>query len=334
MQTTQQARPESLLRLDHLGVEYKVKGGYLSAVKDVSLTVNRGEIFAIVGESGCGKSTIAHTILRLLMDGNERVTGGIYFKDEKLNDMSEPQIEKVRGKHIGMIFQNPLDSLNPVYRSGAQVAEAILLDNSNRQEVWEQVLALYRDVRMPDAEKRIRSYPHELSGGMRQRVMIAMMLSRNPELLIADEPTTALDVTIEAQILQILSELKRAYGTSILLITHNFGLVAEVADRIGVMYAGEMVEQGDVFEIFRNPIHPYTRLLMKALPRGTKAQGRLTTIDGTVPRLTEILPGCRFANRCPLAKPICAEQDPPVCDESEGHTFRCHFGEEAKAWTL
>ncbi len=320
---------EELLRLDNLSIEYKVKGGYLSAVKDVNFTINRGEIFAIVGESGCGKSTIAHSIMRLLPDHNERISGGIYFKGEKLNDMTDNQMEKIRGKHIGMIFQNPLDSLNPVYTTGAQVAEAIYMDNKNRLEVWEQVVKLYRDVKMPDAEKRVHSFPHELSGGMRQRVMIAMMLSRNPELLIADEPTTALDVTIEAQILQIIEELKKKFSTSIMLITHNFGLVAEVADRIGVMYAGEIVEQGDVFQIFENPMHPYTRLLMKALPRKTKFEGRLQTIDGAVPRLTDVKPGCRFTNRCPLAKDICFNVDPQTRNVSKDHFFRCHFGEEA-----
>ncbi|WP_353095105.1 ABC transporter ATP-binding protein [Tissierella praeacuta] len=320
---------EELLRLDNLSVDYKVKGGYLSAVKNVNLTINRGEIFAIVGESGCGKSTIAHSIMRLLPEHNEHISGSIYFKGEKLNDMTNKQMEKIRGKHIGMIFQNPLDSLNPVYTTGAQVAEAIYLDNKNRLEVWKQVAKLYRDVKMPDAEKRVHSFPHELSGGMRQRVMIAMMLSRNPELLIADEPTTALDVTIEAQILQIISELKREFSTSIMLITHNFGLVAEVADRIGVMYAGEMVEQGDVFEIFENPMHPYTRLLMKALPRKTKAEGRLQTIDGTVPRLTDVKSGCRFANRCPIAEEICFNTDPHFINVSKDHFFRCHFEEEA-----
>ncbi len=319
---------EELLRLDNLSVEYKVKGGYLSAVKNVNLTINRGEIFAIVGESGCGKSTIAHSIMRLLPDHNEIIRGNIYFKGENLNDMTSSQMEKIRGKHIGMIFQNPLDSLNPVYTTGAQVAEAIYMDNKNRLEVWQQVVRLYKDVKMPDPEKRVHSFPHELSGGMRQRVMIAMMISRNPELLIADEPTTALDVTIEAQILEIIKELKREFSTSIMLITHNFGLVAEVADRIGVMYAGEMIEQGDVFEIFENPMHPYTRLLMKALPRKTKAEGRLQTIDGTVPRLTDIKPGCRFANRCPYAKELCFNIEPRTKNVSKNHFFRCHFGEE------
>lgn len=186
-------------------------------------------------------------------------------------------MESIRGKHIGMIFQNPLDSLNPVYTTGSQVEEAILLDGLNHAQAWKKVLKLYQDVKMPDAVERAKSYPHEMSGGMRQRVMIAMMLSRNPELLIADEPTTALDVTIEAQILEIIKELKNTYNTAIMLITHNFGLVAEVADKIAVMYAGEVIESGDVFEIFEHPTHPYTTLLMQATPAKNKKRG--TTAD-------------------------------------------------------
>ncbi|MBQ1580177.1 MAG: ABC transporter ATP-binding protein, partial [Firmicutes bacterium] len=274
---------EELLRLEHLSIDYKVKGGYLSAVNDVNLSVNRGEILAVVGESGCGKSTIAHSIMNLLPGGNEEVEGKILFKGEDLRKYSRKQMEAIRGKDIGMIFQNPLDSLNPVYKTGKQVEEAILLDGIDRVQAWNKVLELYKDVKMPDAEVRANSFPHELSGGMRQRVMIAMMLSRNPELLIADEPTTALDVTIEAQILEIIKDLKKTYDTAIMLITHNFGLVAEVADKIAVMYAGEVIEYGDVFEIFEKPLHPYTTLLMKALPRKTKHEGRLQTIDGNVP---------------------------------------------------
>lgn len=318
---------DELLRLENVSINYKVRGGYLSAVKDVSFHVNRGEIFAVVGESGCGKSTVAHSIMRLL-DKNAVVLGSIKYNGTNLMELSNKQITGVRGHDIGMIFQNPLDSLNPVYTTGAQVNEAIRLDGISKLEGWKKVIDLYRNVKMPDAEKRVQAYPHEMSGGMRQRVMIAMMLSRNPSLLIADEPTTALDVTIEAQILEIISQLKKEFGTAVMLITHNFGLVAEVADRVAIMYAGELVEQGDVFEIFRAPKHPYTRLLMKALPRGTKQEGRLQTIDGTVPRLMEVQPGCRFANRCPMAKKICYEQDPAIRALSATHTYRCHFAEE------
>lgn len=326
---------EELLRLEHLCIDYKVKGGYLSAVNDVNLTVNKGEIVAVVGESGCGKSTVAHSIMRLLPGGNESVSGEIFFKGEDLTKYSKKQMEDIRGKEIGMIFQNPLDSLNPVYTTGSQVQEAILLDKVSKEDAWKRVIELYKDVKMPDAETRARSFPHELSGGMRQRVMIAMMLSRNPELLIADEPTTALDVTIEAQILEIIKSLKEQFNTAIMLITHNFGLVAEVADKIAVMYAGEIIEYGDVFEIFENPIHPYTRLLMQALPRRTKKEGRLRTIDGNVPRILDKKPGCRFANRCPYGEERCFSQTPDEVFTTETHKCRCFLAaagekEEAK----
>ena len=322
---------EELLKLEDLSIQYKVKDGYLSAVNGVNCTINKGEVFAIVGESGCGKSTVAHSIMKLLPGSNAEVTGKIIFKGKNLLEMDEGKIESVRGKEIGMIFQNPLDSLNPVYTVGSQVAEAIALDHVDRVEAWNRVIELFKSVKMPDAEERVKSFPHELSGGMRQRVMIAMMLSRYPELLIADEPTTALDVTIEAQILEIMCELKEKYNTAIMLITHNFGLVAEIADRIGIMYAGEMVETGDVFEIFENPKHPYTKLLMQALPRRTKTEGRLQTISGSVPRITEKKPECRFANRCPLAQDICFQASPQSVMVKEDHMCRCHLlGKEVK----
>ena len=322
---------EELLKLEDLSIQYKVKDGYLSAVNGVNCTINKGEVFAIVGESGCGKSTVAHSIMKLLPGSNAEVTGKIIFKGNNLLEMDEEKIESVRGKEIGMIFQNPLDSLNPVYTVGSQVAEAIALDHVDRVEAWNRGIELFKSVKMPDAEERVKSFPHELSGGMRQRVMIAMMLSRYPELLIADEPTTALDVTIEAQILEIMCELKEKYNTAIMLITHNFGLVAEIADRIGIMYAGEMVETGDVFEIFENPKHPYTKLLMQALPRRTKTEGRLQTISGSVPRITEKKPECRFANRCPLAQDICFQASPQTVMVKEDHMCRCHLlGKEVK----
>ena len=314
---------ETLLSLEHLSIDYKIKGGYLSAVHDVSMDICQGEIFAVVGESGCGKSTVAHSIMRLLSGGNAKIEGTIRFDGRDLMACSEKEMEAVRGKEIGMIFQNPLDSLNPVYTVGNQVSEAIVLDRVDKQEAMKRAIKLFQDVKMPDAEERADSFPHELSGGMRQRVMIAMMLSRNPRLLIADEPTTALDVTIEAQILEIIKELKEKSNTAILMITHNFGLVAEAADKIAVMYAGEVVESGDVFEIFEHPMHPYTRLLMKALPRKTKREGRLETIEGSVPRILDKKPGCRFANRCPYAAEACRNQTPDVTMVSETHRCRC-----------
>ena len=319
---------EQLLKINNLSIDYKVKDGYLSAVNKINLTINKGEIFALVGESGCGKSTIAHSLLQLLPAKNTVISGEAIFKDDNLVNMSAKKIEHVRGKEISMIFQNPLDSLNPVFKVGNQVQEAILLDKINKVDAWNKVIDLFKQVKMPDAEERANSFPHELSGGMRQRVMIAMMLSRNPELLIADEPTTALDVTIEAQILEILKQLRDNYDTAIMLITHNFGLVAEIADKIGVMYAGEMIEMGDVYEIFKNPIHPYTKLLMQALPRITKNHGRLTTIEGSVPRITEKKEECRFANRCPYATDKCRNQEPPLVVLENGHSYRCFKARE------
>ncbi len=318
---------DALLQLQQLSVDYKVKGGYLSAVHDVNLSIGKGEIFALVGESGCGKSTVAHSILSLLNGGNAKTSGRILFHDQNLNGLRAREIEKIRGGKIGMIFQNPLDSLNPVYTVGRQVMEAIQLDGADKSSTRERALELFREVKLPDPENCLERFPHELSGGMRQRVMIAMMISRKPELLIADEPTTALDVTIEANILRILKELRDENGTSILLITHNFGLVAEIADRIGVMYAGELIETGNVYEVFRNPQHPYTRLLMKALPKHSKREGRLETIDGTVPRITEIRSECRFSGRCPYAKERCRKETPIMRMVGDDHMCSCFLTE-------
>lgn len=323
----------ALLELKGFSIDYRVNAGLLSAVHEVDLTINRGEIYALVGESGCGKSTVAHNIMRLSIDYNEVISGEALFEGRDLLKLTETEMEKVRGKHIGMIFQNPLDSLNPVYRSGTQVAEALRIDGMSKADADRRVLELYRDVQIPDPEQRMRAFPHELSGGMRQRVMIAMMLARNPSLLIADEPTTALDVTVEAQILRIMKELKEKYGSSVLLITHNFGIVAEIADRIGIMYAGELVEEGSVYEIFKNPLHPYSRALLGALPRCRKRDHRIATIEGTVPRIMEKKDECRFHNRCPFAKDICRSSRPSIWDCGNGHTVRCHFetGREVKA---
>jgi len=315
---------ESLLSLENLSVDYRVKGGWLSAVSGVTLSIQKGEIYALVGESGCGKSTVAYAVTRLLNTGSERITGAILYSGEDLTKASRSRMEQVRGRHIGMVFQNPLDSLNPVYTAGSQVTEAIRLDGLSPAAARSLAERQFQAVRMPDAAKRMKSYPHELSGGMRQRVMIAMALARNPDLLIADEPTTALDVSIEAQILRILLAMKRERGASVLLITHNLGVVAETADRVGVMYAGELVEEGTVGAIFRRPRHPYTRLLMRALPRHSKAVGRLETIEGAVPRFVGKPEGCRFANRCPDKRPACETERPPVrVGTDASHRWMC-----------
>lgn len=314
---------DKLLKVEDLCIDYKVKDGYLSAVNNVNFEIRKGEILAVVGESGCGKSTVAHSLLQLLSGGNAKVTGKAIFNGQNLLELKRQDIEKIRGREIGMIFQNPLDSLNPVYTTGWQVAEGIELDNVPKEEAWKRVIDIYKDVKMPDAESRAKSFPHELSGGMRQRVMIGMMLARQPELLIADEPTTALDVTIEAQILRIIKTLRDDFDTAVMMITHNFGLVAEVADFVVVMYAGHVVETGTVFDIFDEPKHPYTSLLMKALPRIKKSEGRLQTIDGSVPRITGDFVGCRFANRCPYATEKCKTQDPPLVQVTSTHSYSC-----------
>lgn len=319
-----------LLQAEGVTVRFDACERPFDVVRDVSFTLHPGRTLCLVGESGCGKSMTALSLLRLIPEPGSLAAGRILFEGRDLAELSESAMERVRGRDIGMIFQEPMTSLNPVIRVGEQVAEPLMRHlRLSKKAALAEAVELFRLVGIPAPDMRVRDYPHQLSGGMRQRVMIAMMLSRTPELLIADEPTTALDVTIEAQILQILKDLKTQYNTAILMITHNFGLVAEVADRIAVMYAGNIVEQGNVFDVFAAPSHPYTRLLMRALPRKTKHEGRLETIDGNVPRITEKKPGCRFANRCPLAKEICFTENPPVLTVSHDHTFSCHFAEEA-----
>lgn len=313
-----------LLDIEDLSIDYSVQNGMLSAADSINLQINKGEIFALVGESGCGKSTVASAIMRLLDEENTRISGKILYEGKNLASLSKTDMEKVRGKEIAMIFQNPLDSLNPVYTTGYQVAESLLLDGMNKKEAYEHVLDLYKQVKIPDPQRRMGSYPHELSGGMRQRVMIAMMLSRNPKFLIADEPTTALDVTVEAQILEILLQEREKREMSVLMITHNFGVVAEVADRVGVMYAGQLVEIADVNTIFANPCHPYSIALIGALPKITKKEGRITTIIGSVPRILKKKEGCRFCNRCEYATKQCEEETPKLTEVEPEHFVKCH----------
>ncbi len=313
-----------ILEVRDLSIDFKTKHGTVRAVDEVSFDINRGEVFALVGESGCGKSTTALGIMRLLQEPGEISGGQIMFEDRELVGLSEKEMTHIRGKEIGMIFQNPLDSLNPVYSIGYQVSEGLITDGMNKEEAHELARETLRDVKISDVESRMKSYPHEISGGMRQRVMIAMMLCRNPKLLIADEPTTALDVTIQAGIIELMNELRSKYNSSILMITHDFGIVADMADRVGVMYAGNIVEVADVMSIFDDARHPYTKLLMKALPTITKEEGRLETISGTVPDLSEPIEGCKFADRCPVCQEICRRERPALREVESGHLVACH----------
>lgn len=316
---------EPLLSVKDLHISFESGEGRFSAVEGINFHVNKGEIFALVGESGCGKSTTAYGITRLLPSGGKIDRGEIFFEGKDIAALQENQMPGIRGSKIGMIFQNPLDSLNPVYSVGHQITEGLILDNVSKQEALKKVLDIFKDVRIPDPEIRVKNFPHELSGGMRQRVMIGMMLSRRPKLLIADEPTTALDVTIQAQILELIKDLKVQFQTSVLIITHDFGVVAEIADRVGVMYAGQIVETGEVSDIFENPKHPYTRLLLRALPKGTKKEGRLKGIGGAVPDLTNLPAGCRFHPRCPYANAVCSEKTPGMRYAGHDHQYYCHL---------
>ena len=321
---------EELLKIENLSVGIKSPAGKVQAVRDVSFTLHPGEVLAIVGESGCGKSMLCKTIMKLLPKSAKIEGGKIWVNGVDITDYSDKDMRKLRGKLFSMIFQDPMTALNPTIPIGKQIAEAILVHDPKlpKEEVYNRVIELMELVGIQQPHERYKLYPYNFSGGMRQRSVMAIALAANPKILLADEPTTALDVTIEAQILEIISQLKNEFNTAVMMITHNFGLVAEVADRVAIMYAGELVEQGDVYEVFDNPIHPYTKLLMKALPRGSKHDGRLQTIYGSVPRLTEKKPGCRFANRCPMAQEVCFEQDPVVKGISATHTYRCHFAEE------
>lgn len=313
-----------LISVKNLKVAFKIEEGYVQAVNNISFDINKKEVLALVGESGSGKSTTGKAIMRLISEPGIINGGEILFNGVDLLKLKENEMDLIRGKEIGMIFQNPLDSLNPVYSVGNQVAEAIILDNVPRADAFKKVIDIFNDVKITDSEQRVQSFPHELSGGMRQRVMIGMMTSRNPKLIIADEPTTALDVTIQAQILELMREFKDKYDTSILIITHDFGIVAEIADRVGVMYAGEIVEIGDVFTIFENPLHPYTKLLMRALPRITKHEGRLETIEGNVANLMNPPAGCKFHDRCPYTYDVCSIEEPAILEIEPGHFCACH----------
>lgn len=313
---------ETLLDINGLTVLYKAGGGAVKAVDGIGFSVNRGEIFALVGESGCGKSTVAASIMRLVRAPGAITGGRILFEGRDLFKLSRREMEKTRGREIGMVFQNPLDSLNPVQRVGKQLAEAASLDRLPKKAAWKEAVRWLKEVRIPDPEQRARDYPFEYSGGMRQRAMIAMMSFRKPKLLIADEPTTALDVTIQAQILRLLREEQMRLGNSILLITHDFGVVAELADRVGIMYGGSIVEVGGVTDVFENPLHPYTRLLLAALPTITKHEGRLQSIPGAV-KSGPMEQFCKFYHRCPDRNERCGDGPQALIEVEPGHFSAC-----------
>jgi oligopeptide/dipeptide ABC transporter ATP-binding protein len=295
----------------------------IKAVDGVDFEVNRGETLGIVGESGSGKSITSLSIMRLLADSGKIVEGEILFKGRDLVKEKTEAMRKIRGNEISMIFQEPMTSLNPVFTIGEQIAEVFRIHHkASRKEAWNQAVDMLRLVGIPSPEKRAKQEPHELSGGMRQRVMIAMALACHPELLIADEPTTALDVTIQAQILDILKDLQEKLGTAIIMITHDMGVVSETCDRVAVMYAGKIVEHTDVDTLFEQPKHPYTQGLLKSIPLVDRDVEELETIPGTVPNPADLPPGCSFASRCPFATSLCLTEEPPLLEKSDGKV-RC-----------
>jgi peptide/nickel transport system ATP-binding protein len=299
--------------------------GAVVAVDDVSFEVRKGETLGLVGESGSGKSVTAFSIIRLVQEPGRVAGGRVLFQGRDLLSLPDAELRHVRGAGIGFVFQEPMAALNPVMRVGAHIAEALTVHGlASRGEARARAIDLLRAVKITDAEKRVDDYPHQLSGGMRQRVMMAIALACKPPLVIADEPTTALDVTVQAQILDLLREMKREFDLSLLLITHDLGVIAETADRVAVMYAGRIVEQGPVREIFRNPKHPYTRGLLASIPGGA-AGSRLKAIDGTVPNLADLPRGCAFAPRCSERLTVCAEQQPAEVMVDVGHSARCHL---------
>ena len=321
--------PEPLLNVENLKTYFYTDDGVARAVDGVSFTLNKGETLGLVGESGCGKSVTSLSMMRLVPEPPGRIVGGtIHFKGRDLLKLSEGEMREVRGNDIAMIFQEPMTSLNPVFTCGFQIDEAVMLHQRlGRKAAREKTVEMLHRVGIPDPAQRAEEYPHQLSGGMRQRVMIAMALSCNPDLLIADEPTTALDVTIQAQILELLETLKEAFGMAVLMITHDLGVIAEVADRVAVMYAGKIVEVGEAEEIFAQPSHPYTQGLLKSIPKLNEEQDRLLVIPGSVPDAIAFPEGCRFSPRCPRAEAICTEAEQAVLDGEGGHRVACWMAE-------
>ena len=324
----------ALLEVENLQTHFRTPEGVNRAVDGVSFTVEAGETVAIVGESGCGKSVTANSIMRLVPQPPGSIAGAIRFEGRDLLKLSEPAMRKIRGDDISMVFQEPMTSLNPVLTIGRQIGEPLRLHQGlTRNQVEQRVVEMLSVVGIAEPRRRAREYPHQLSGGMRQRVMIAIALACRPKLLIADEPTTALDVTIQAQILSLMADLKQRFGSAIIVITHDLGVVAEIARRVMVMYAGRKVEEAPVAELFRSPRHPYTRGLLSAVPKlGSSladAQTRLAEIPGVVPSLKQRIAGCVFASRCALATDLCWRVAPALEEKAPAHFAACHFAAKA-----
>ncbi len=321
-----------LLQIHNLKTYFRTGSGITRAVNGVNLFVREGRVLGIVGESGCGKSVLAYSILRLLpMPPAFFADGEIIFEGKNLIDVPKEDIRKIRGNKISMIFQEPMTALNPVFTIGNQLAEVFTVHQGfPKSQAWEKAVEMLRLVGVPAPEVRVTEYPFQLSGGMRQRVMIAMALACRPRLLIADEPTTALDVTIQAQILDLMENLRKEFGTSIILISHDLGVIAQMAHDVVVMYTGKIVEQADTLELFDNPLHPYTRGLMKAIPTLDMSvkDGELYEIPGIVPSLSALPEGCSFHPRCFLAKDICGKQEPELKELKPGHFVACWYAEE------
>lgn len=317
-----------VLDIRNLKSHFFTAKGVVPAVDGVSIQVPAGKIVGIVGESGCGKSMTAMSVMGLLRYPGKVVDGSIRLNDRDITHLTPKELSQVRGNEISMIFQEPMTSLNPVYPVGRQVQEAILLHQKmSKEEAKNQVVEMFRAVGIPEPEKRYHSYPHQLSGGLRQRVMIAMAMVCRPKVMIADEPTTALDVTIEAQILRLMKQLCREQGTSIILITHNMGVVAEVCDYVYVMYAGKVMEQAETFSLFEDTRHPYTQGLLRSIPRLDEKADRLYTIEGVVPNLLHLPAGCSFCNRCSQATERCFREKPELYETGDGHGVRCFLWE-------
>jgi oligopeptide/dipeptide ABC transporter ATP-binding protein len=317
---------QPILEIEDLKTHFFTYNGVVKAVDGISLKIHREEVLGIVGESGCGKSVTVRSTMGLVPEPGRIVGGRVLLDGEKLLEKSDAELRRIRGSRMSMIFQNPLSSLNPVFTIGDQVGHVISIhQGKNKKEARRRAVETFELVRLPDPGRLLKKYPHELSGGMLQRVMIAMALSCEPEVLIADEPTTALDVTIQAQILSLMLKLKEETGTAIIMITHDLGVVAETCDRVAVMYAGLIVEQGPVQKIFNDPLHPYTEGLLSSLPGQQTDGDELKTIEGLVPDLIHPPPGCRFHPRCGLTEDICQEKIPELLDKGNGRAVACHL---------